>query len=322
MLESWLEVFRAAGATSADIGFFAFSFGPFLGFWLAFEAANRLGMLSIPGGGLSTVGRLNAILETKSTILCCTPSYAVHLAETAAQERIDLSKSRLRLVVVAGEPGGSLPATRARIERLWQGVRVFDHHGMTEVGPVSYECPGHPCRLHVIHWAYYAEVVHPESLQPVPPGERGELVLTTLKRVGSPLLRYRTGDLVVAAGYHARDAACQCGRYDLALEGGILGRTDDMVVVRGVNIYPSAVEQIIREFREVAEYQARIAKKGAMTEMHIVIEPGRETTNVAHLVSNVEKALETAFSLRIAVTAAVPNSLPRAELKSKRWVRE
>lgn len=322
MVESWVEVFRAAGAASADVGFFAFSFGPFLGFWLAFEAANRLGMLSIPGGGLSTVGRLNAILETKSTILCCTPSYAVHLAETAAQERIDLKKSRVRLIVVAGEPGGSLPATRGYIERLWHGVRIFDHHGMTEVGPVTYECPEHPCRLHVIHWAYFAEVIHPQSLQPVPPGERGELVLTTLKRVGSPLLRYRTGDLVVAAEHHARGGACKCGRYDLTLEGGILGRTDDMVVVRGVNIYPSAVEQIIREFREIAEYQVRITKKGAMTELHIVVEPSRETKNVAQLVSNVEKTLETAFSLRIAVTAALPNSLPRAELKSKRWIRE
>jgi phenylacetate-CoA ligase len=322
MLQSWVEVFRAAGAHSSDVGFFAFSFGPFLGFWLAFEAATHIGMLSIPGGGLSTVGRLNAILETKSTVLCCTPSYAVHLAETAAHERIELRKSRVRLIVVAGEPGGSIPATRAHIERLWQGVRVFDHHGMTEVGPVTYECPAHPCRLHVIHWAYFAEVLHPESLAPVSPGERGELVLTTLKRTGSPLLRYRTGDVVLPAGHHAHDEACECGRHDLALEGGILGRTDDMVVVRGVNIYPSAVEQIVREFPEIAEHQVRVSKKGAMTELHIIVEPGREVKNVAQLVSAVEKALETAFSLRIAVTAAPPGSLPRAELKSKRWLRE
>jgi phenylacetate-CoA ligase len=322
MLESWVEVLRAAGANSADVGFFAFSFGPFLGFWLAFEAANRIGMLSIPGGGLSSLGRLNAILETKATVLCCTPSYALHLAETAARERIDLKHSRVRRIIVAGEPGGSLPATRAHIEHLWPGARVFDHHGMTEVGPVTYECPEHPCRLHVIHWAYFAEVINPQTRQPAPPGERGELILTTLKRTGSPLLRYRTGDLVVAAEHLARQAACVCGRYDLALEGGILGRTDDMVVVRGVNIYPGAVEQIVREFREVAEYQAHISKKGAMAEMHIVIEPVRELKNVAPLVSSVEKALETAFSLRIPVTAAPPNSLPRAELKSKRWLRE
>src|SRR5688572_9116063 len=291
MLECWVEVFRTASVTSNDVGFFAFSFGPFLGFWLAFEAANRIGMLSIPGGGLSTVGRLNAILETKATVLCCTPSYAIHLAESAAQERIDLKKSCVRRIVVAGEPGGSLSATRAHIERLWPGARVFDHHGMTEVGPVTYECPERPCRLHVIHWAYFAEVIDPQTLQPAPPGERSELVLTTLKRTGSPLLRYRTGDLVVAAKHHTRDAACECGRYDLALEGGILGRTDDMVVVRGVNIYPSAVEQIVRGFVEIAEYQVRLSRKGAMTEMHIVIEPSRGVKSVTPLVSGVEKAL-------------------------------
>jgi phenylacetate-CoA ligase len=322
MVESWVEVLRASGATSSDIGFFAFSFGPFLGFWLAFEAATRIGMLSIPGGGLSTVARLRAILETKSTVLCCTPSYAIHLAETAAQESLDLKQSRVRLILVAGEPGGSLPATRAQIERLWQGARVFDHHGMTEVGPVTYECPAHPCRLHVIHWAYFAEVIEPQTLQPVNPGESGELVLTTLKRTGSPLIRYRTGDLVTTAKHHADDAPCECGRYDLALEGGILGRTDDMIVVRGVNIYPSAIEQIAREFREVAEYQVRISKKGAMTEMHVVIEPAHAVKDVTPLVASIEKALESAFSLRIPVTAAPRNSLPRAELKARRWIRE
>ena len=322
MLQSWVEVLRVAGANSSDIGFFAFSFGPFLGFWLAFEAANRIGMLSIPGGGLSTLGRLSAILETKTTVVCCTPSYAIHLAETAAHERIDLKNSRVRRIIVAGEPGGSLSATRAHIERLWHGARVFDHHGMTEVGPVTYECPEHPCRLHVIHWAYFAEVINPQTLKTVSPGERGELVLTTLKRTGSPLLRYRTGDLVVAAEHHTRDEPCVCGRHDFPLEGGILGRTDDMEVVRGVNIYPSAVEQIIRGFQEIAEYQVRISKKGAMTEMHIVIEPGREVKNVTLLVSTVEKAMESAFTLRIPVTAAPANTLPRAELKSKRWLRE
>src|SRR5207237_7726625 len=109
----------------------------------------------------------------------------------AAAEGMDLSKSKVRLILVAGEPGGSLPATRAQIERLWPGARVFDHHGMTEVGPVTYECPAHPCRLHVIESGYFAEVIDPRTHEVVPAGSRGELVLTTLKRVGSPLLRYR-----------------------------------------------------------------------------------------------------------------------------------
>lgn len=322
LVQCWLEVYRAAGVTAKDVTYFAFSFGPFLGFWLAFDAGSRLGTLCIPGGGLSTLARLNTILETQATVLCCTPSYAIHLADSARHENIDLSKSKVRLIIVAGEPGGSLPATRAHIEQLWQGARVFDHHGMTETGPITYECPAHPCRLHIIHWAFFAEVIDSKTGLPAAAGNPGELVVTTLKRVGSPLIRYRTGDLVRLAAHHAEGKACECGRYDLALEGGILGRTDDMVVVRGVNIYPTAVEQIIRGFAEVAEYQVNISHKGALAEMHIVVEPARAVRNVAELVAAIEKALQTSFSLRIPVTTAPPNGLPRAELKAKRWIRK
>ena len=133
---------------------------------------------------------------------------------------------------------------------------------------------------------------------------------------------YMTGDLVRLAAHHREGGACECGRYDLALEGGILGRTDDMIVVRGVNIYPTAVEQIIREYPEVTEYQVHVSQKGALSEMHIVIEPTREVKHVAGLVASIEKALQTSFSLRIPVTTAAPNSLPRAELKAKRWLRK
>lgn len=318
LIDSWMEVYHAAAVNKSDVAYFAFSFGPFLGFWLAFEAAARLGCLCLPGGGLTSLGRLKMILENRATVLCCTPSYALHLAETAAAERIDLSKSLVRKIIVAGEAGGSIPATRARIERAWPGARVFDHHGMTEVGPVTYECPARACRLHVVDSAYYAEVIDPKSGESAARDTEGELVLTTLKRVGSPLLRYRTGDVVRRAAHHPN--ACECGRFETALEGGILGRVDDMVVVRGVNVYPSAVEQIVREFAEVAEYQVQIGRKGAMTEMHIVIEPAASTRNVAALVGNIEKALQTAFSLRIPVTSAPPNSLPRAELKARRWI--
>jgi len=321
LAECWQEVYHAAGITARDTVFFAFSFGPFLGFWLAFDAASRLGCLCLPGGGLTSVARLRLLLENRATVLCCTPSYAIHLAEVAQAERIDLSASPVRRILVAGEPGGSLPATRARIESLWPGARVADHHGMTEVGPVTFECPARPCRLHVIDRAYYAEILDPKTAQPVPAGELGELVLTTLLRAGSPLLRYRTGDLVRAAAHHARSEPCACGRFDTALEGGILGRSDDMVVVRGVNVYPSAVEQILRQFPSIPEYQVRLTLKGALTELHVVIEPAHSEKHPAELVAAVEKALQTAFSLRIPVTAAPPNSLPRAELKARRWIR-
>jgi acyl-CoA synthetase (AMP-forming)/AMP-acid ligase II len=141
MVENWKEIYQAAGVSGGDRVYFAFSFGPFIGFWLAFDAAQQLGCLCIPGGGLSTAGRLRAIAENRATVLCCTPSYAAHLAETAARENFDLKATAVRLLIVAGEPGGSVPATRRRLEELWPGARIFDHHGMTETGPVSHECP-------------------------------------------------------------------------------------------------------------------------------------------------------------------------------------
>src|SRR5262245_12046979 len=125
MLGNWAQIYRAAGATRADRIFFAFSFGPFLGFWTAFESALRLGAMCLPGGGMNSAIRLRAILDHKATVLCCTPTYAMHLPDVAVEEHLDLSASQVRLIIVAGEPGGSVPAVRARLEQLWPGARVF-----------------------------------------------------------------------------------------------------------------------------------------------------------------------------------------------------
>ena len=320
MLDNWEIVHRRAGTTAADRIFFAFSFGPFLGFWTAFESAQRLGCLVVPGGGMNSAARLRAMIELRATILCCTPTYAIHLAEVAAKEGIDLRSAHVRTLSVAGEPGGSIPATRARLQELWPGARVYDHHGMTEVGPVSYECPARPGVLHVIEQAFIAEVVEPASGQRVGPGERGELILTNLGRLGSPLLRYRTGDLVKPEKPGA--GVCACGTADLALEGGILGRVDDMVVVRGVNVYPGAVEEIIRRAGGVAEYQVSISQRQALVELGVTIEPSPEVADGAALAHRLARAFETGLALRVPVTLAAAGSLPRYEMKSRRWVRQ
>lgn len=315
LLGNWEQIYRAAEVGRGDKAFFAFSFGPFLGFWTAFEAAQRVGALCLPGAALSTAARLRAIFDHGATVLCCTPTYAVRLANTAAEEKIDLSASPVKKIIVAGEPGGSIPATRALLEKLWPGARVIDHHGMTEVGPVTYECPDRPGVLHIIETSYIAEVVNPETGKPAEYGrETGELVLTTLGRVGSPLLRYRTGDLV-KPGY---DGLCECGRYDLTLEGGILGRTDDMVIVRGVNIYPSAVEQIIRSRPEVTEFRVRLLTRDALREMEVDVEvTGGDGGAV---VQALQRDFDEAFRLRVPVSVVAPGSLPRAEAKSRRFV--
>lgn len=317
LVENWCEVFRAAGVQAADRVLFAFSFGPFLGFWTAFEAGERIGCLCIPGGGMSSSSRLRTLLDCGATILCCTPTYALRLGEVAAEEGIDLSLSKVRVILVAGEAGGSIPATRTRIEKVWHGARVFDHHGMTEVGPVSFESPNHPCVLHIIERAYLAEVIHPESGDPVHEGETGELVLTTLLRSGSPLLRYRTGDLVKPIW--SREEIY--GRPDLALEGGILGRSDDMVVIRGVNVPSTAVEGILRSRAEVAEYQVEIRDNRGLYEMQIQVEPVSREVDAVELKTLIERDLQKAFNLRVLVTVVPCGGLPRYEMKSRRWIR-
>jgi len=322
MIESWMEIYRTACVERGDRIYFAFSFGPFIGFWLAFEAAARMGCLCLPGGGLSSESRLRAIIDHQATVLCSTPTYALRLAEVAAKEKIDLAAAKVNTIIVAGEPGGSIPATRNRLAELWHGARVFDHHGMTEVGPVTYECPQRSCVLHVIEAAYFAEVIDPGTEKPVVPGQTGELVLTTLGRTGSPLLRYRTGDLVKCGVRGAEcGTPCACGRHELALEGGILGRTDDMVVVRGVNVYPSAVEEIVRAGGGVAEYQVAINTAHTLAELSVKIEPTADCRDVSALVKNLEKDFDKAFALRVPVTAVSPGALPRFEIKAKRWVR-
>ena len=314
MIDNWCDIFRAAGVSAADRIFFAFSFGPFIGFWLAFEAGEALGALNIPGGGLSSAARLQAIFTHDTNVLSCTPTYALRLAEVAKEENIALAKSPVRTIVVAGEPGGSIPATRKRLEKAWPGATVFDHHGMTEVGPVTYQCPAQAGVLHVLKEAYLPEIIDQKTTEAVPAGETGELVLTTLGRHGSPLIRYRTGDLVTAAV----ESPCYCGSHDLALQGGILGRADDMVVVRGVNVYPSAVEEILRSAGGVAEYRVHLSRNDALGEMSVEVEPNNGDDN--SLATRLAKVFQETLALRVPVNIVEPGALPRFELKARRWI--
>lgn len=313
LLDSWGEVYREARVTPTDRIFFAFSFGPFLGFWTAFESALRIGCLCFPGGGLSSEARLQHLLETGCTILCCTPTYALRLAEVAAEQGVDASGSAVRLIIVAGEPGGSLPAIRQRIGDAW-GARVFDHHGMTEVGPVTHELHDHPGVLRVVEPAYLAEVVNPQTGGPAPEGETGELVLTTLGRVASPLVRYRTGDLVQPV----TDVARRGGYPDLCLDGGILGRVDDMVVVRGVNVYPGAIDQIVRECAGIAEYRVTVKRVRSLAELEIAIEPVPDE-NGELAADQLRSLMQRRLGLRVPVEVVSSGSLPRFEMKAKRW---
>ena len=311
MLGNWDHVLEAAGVEPGACCHFAFSFGPFLGFWTAFEAAAKRGCRCLPGGGLGSEQRLRAILDHGVEYLFCTPTYVLRLAEVASEHGIDLAASEIRKIIVAGEPGGSSPETRRRIREVWGGAETFDHYGMTEVGPTAYETPGGEGGLRVILDSFLAEVVCPESGEPVADGESGELVLTTLGRAGCPVLRYRTGDLVLP-DWGEDDA----GQSTLDLVGGILGRVDDMVVVRGVNLYPASVDAVVRRFAEVAEYQVMVDEAAAMSEVSIQVEASPEVAEA------LEKSLTEAFSLRIPVQAVELGALPRFEMKARRWIRQ
>ena len=308
LLENWRGIWRAADARPGDAAFFAFSFGPFLGFWTAFEAASRMGCLCLASGGLSSGARLKMLLDNRATVLLCTPTYALHLAECAREQGVEI-KGVLRAIIVAGEPGGSIPATRARIEDAWQ-ARVFDHTGMTEIGPLAIECSAQPGGLHTLDEDYFAEVVDPVSGKPTKRGEMGVLVLTNLGRLGSPLIRYRTGDIV-----RVDPAPCPCGSPWMRLVGGILGRTDDMIAVRGNNVYPSALENVIRRFPEIGEYRVTIDQTVSMTEVRIEYE-----AEVDGLNEPLASAIRDDLLFRADVSQVPTGTLPRFEMKARRVV--
>ncbi len=305
--ECWVKVCRSAGITEQDIVFLAFHFGPFIGFWAAYEGAKKAGALVFPGGGQTSEQRLNNIIENKATVLMCTPSYALHLAEVAKQRNIDIKNSSIKTIITAGEPGGSIPSVRQQIESLW-GAKLFDHVGMTEMGAYGYSC-SEQNGLHVNEEEFILEVINPETGEPVQEGERGELVLTNLGRLGYPLVRYRTGDMVIYS-----EKACPCGNPYHFLPGGIIGRADDMVVIRGINIFPQSIEAIVREFKEIDEFRIVYYTQNHMDQIKVQVEG--EGIDTAQL----EKRLRERIGLRIDVEQVSQGTLPRFEMKSRRVV--
>lgn len=314
--ECWKAVFRAAGVGPGDRVFFPFSFGPFIGFWSGWEGARKVGALAVSGGGQTTRQRLGSLVDYGATVLVCTPTYALHMAAEARRAGMDLAReSSVRVTVHAGEPGASIASTKRRIEEAW-GARCFDHTGATEVGAFGFACNAPGEWVHVNEDEFVAEVVDVDGGEPLPAdGGRGELVLTNLGRVGSPVIRYRTGDLV-----EARRGPCACGRSSLALDGGVLGRVDDMVVVRGVNVFPSAVERIVRQFPEIEEFRVDVRETEGLAELKVTVEPG-PSESPAGLEEGVTRSILDNLRIRPTVEVAPPGTLPRFELKARRFFR-
>ncbi|HVU89891.1 MAG TPA: phenylacetate--CoA ligase family protein [Pirellulales bacterium] len=303
-MDCWNHILDAAGVTHQDVAFFAFSFGPFVGFWSAHDAALARGCQVVPGGGMNTLARLDLMRATEATVVFCTPSYALHLAETARHRNIDLGAFPVRVLVLAGEPGGSVPAVRHRIEDAWQ-AHVFDHAGATEIGPWGFADEA-ARGLYVNEAQFLAEFRPLDHAGSAQEGDLAELVLTTLGRAGSPVIRYRTGDLVRPTWPDDRAT-----RFVL-LEGGVLGRVDDMMIIRGVNIFASALDQILRSFPEVSEYRVTARKGGEMDQLFVEIEDHLDKPQ------RVAEELQLRLGLKVEVAVVPLGTLPRFEGKGAR----
>ena len=303
-LRIWSDhVYRAAGVTGVDRLFFAFSFGPFIGFWSAFGGAERLGALAISGGAMTTEQRMRTIVDLGATVLLSTPTYALRLADVARGIGLDPAASKIRITIHAGEPGASIPATRAAIESAFS-AECFDHTGMTELGPTGHSCSQRD-GIHVVESEFIFEVLDDGGN----PADEGELVATNLGRWGMPLIRYRTGDRVLVSR-----EPCSCGSPFMKLVGGIRGRVDDMFTVRGVNLFPSQVEDIVRRHERVTEFVIERRRVRQMDEVALLVEIDGPDTSTERLEADLRQALGVRLECRV-----VPaGTLPRSELKSKR----
>jgi phenylacetate-CoA ligase len=318
-LGCWQYVLDAADVGPGDTALMAFSYGPFIGFWSAHDSCVARGATVVPGGGMDSLSRLKMIGRCGASLLCCTPTYALHLAGVAADHGIDIRRSTVSRIIVAGEPGGSIPAVRERIETAW-GARVIDHCGATELG--AWGVGSRDGRgVHVIESEFIAErIVFSDDCpggRPAADGELAELVLTGLGRLGGPAIRYRTGDLV-----RGRQSDDSQNRF-LYLDGGVVGRGDSMVVIRGVNVFPSSIDAIVRRVAGDAEYRVTQCHQAAMADLRVEIEsPADNSAGGDDLAGRLATAFREHLGLRIAVIAVEPASLPRFEAKARRWVRE
>ena len=317
---TWASGLYAFGVRSADVAYFPFGYGPFQGFWGTHYGIQKLGAMTIPGGAQSSENRIRQIIELGATVVVTTPSYAIRLAQVAEEMGIDLAQgSKVEFLVHAGEPGANVPATKAMIEKAW-GAHSGDFAGMSESsGLTCFECSEKPGGIHIIEDSFLEEVVDPTTGKWVGYGERGERITTSFGKGIIPLLRYRTGDLVE----RVPGSRCTCGRTWDLYNGGILGRVDDMKLIRGTNVFPSAIEAVVRKHERIREFQIVLHKVNYLDEITVRLEPKPEVaaSEWPGLGQQLSKDLAEAHEgLRFNVEMVPPGELPTFELKARRLV--
>ena len=321
-IDRWADLmartFAAAGATPDDVVQVTYGYGLFTGGLGAHYGSERLGALTIPISGGNTKRQVQVLKDFGTTVLACTPSYALLIAETARDMGLDPRDLPLRVGVFGAEPWSE--GMRLQIEEEL-GLSAIDIYGLSEVlGPgVASECV-HQEGLHVFEDHFIVEIVDPQTLEPVPDGEMGEVVFTTLTKEGIPVVRYRTRDIS-----RIIPGPCACGRSLRRMER-ITGRSDDMLIIRGVNVYPSQIEQVLLGIPMVApHYQVVLTKRGSMdhVEVHVEVAPQfafDEVRELERLQSRVKSEIQSALAVSIAVKLVEPKSIARSEGKAKRVV--
>jgi phenylacetate-CoA ligase len=303
------------GVRPGDIVQNAFAYGLWVAGLAVHYAAARIGCFTIPIGAGATARQVDYLVSPGATVLLATPSFAIHIAEHLRERGIAPDAIPLRLGCFGGEPGASVPATRARIEGAL-GIDCFDYYGLGEIAPTfACECT-EKAGLHLAEDHYLAEIVDPETRAPVPPGEVGILVLTHLTREATPMLRYWTND------YARLDPEpCRCGRTHARLSGGILGRADDLIIYKGAKFYPIQVEGVVRAFPDLGdEFRIELGTDDRAGTDRVTVVVEAQAADATDLQARLRRALREALGVTPEVRIVPPGALERTVFKARRVV--
>jgi phenylacetate-CoA ligase len=316
--ECWAYILFAQGYRASDRVFVPFGYNIFVAFWAGHYGAEKLGCEVVPGGVLNTEARILKMQELRATAMMATPTYVMGMAETARTKLgIDPGKDlSIRKITCAGEPGASVPATKRRMEEAW-GAKVYDHVGATEIGAWSYECQEQPGGLHVNEGLFLVQIEDPETGQIIEaPNKLGKMVITAFDRMAQPCVRFDSKDLIMWA-----EEPCPCGRSFRMIKGGVLGRADDIIKVKGVLLAPTAIEDVVRGFPELGdEYEVTVTRQEDTDDISLKVElqPGAESRQT-EVLARLNDQLRLKTNLRYDVSIHPPGSLPRYEGKARRF---